>query len=135
MLFRRLLSLDVVIERPDLPWLATEAETVAHFEELGIQRATLPQRVYSGAVGGLGGGVAGHGGAERIGRDRSANGGGVRRERPRGGGSGVSLVIERCCGGDGGRVGSGDGGRHGSGDDHGECGQADRGRRRSPSST
>ena len=49
-LFRRLLSLDVVIERPDLSWLATEADTVAHFEELGIQRATLPQRVYSGAL-------------------------------------------------------------------------------------
>ena len=50
-LSRRLLSLDVVIERPDLPWLATEDEKVAHFEGLGIQRSTLPQRTYSGRAG------------------------------------------------------------------------------------
>ena len=49
--FRRLLSLDYVLERPELPWLATEHEKLAHFEGLGIKPATLPQRVYSGAVG------------------------------------------------------------------------------------
>ena len=48
--FRRLLSLDFVLERPDLPWLATEQEKVARFAELGIQPATLPQRVYGGAA-------------------------------------------------------------------------------------
>ena len=42
-LFRRLLSLDYVIERPDLPWLPTEAEKVAHFESLGIERGVLPR--------------------------------------------------------------------------------------------
>ncbi len=47
---RRLLSLDFVMERPDLPWLATEQEKVARFAELGIQPATLPQRVYGGAA-------------------------------------------------------------------------------------
>ena len=49
--FRRLLSLDFVMERPDLPWLATEQEKVARFAELGIRPATLPQRVYGGAAG------------------------------------------------------------------------------------
>ena len=48
--FRRLLSLDFVLERPDLPWLATEQEKVARFAELGIQPASLPQRVYGGAA-------------------------------------------------------------------------------------
>ena len=48
--FRRLLSLDYVLERPELPWLATEHDKLAHFEALGIERATLPQRLYSGAV-------------------------------------------------------------------------------------
>ena len=48
--FRRLLSLDFVLEHPDLPWLATEQEKVARFAELGIKRASLPQRVYGGAA-------------------------------------------------------------------------------------
>ncbi len=49
-LFRRLLSLDYVIEHPRLPWLATEQEKVAHFTGLGIPLSDLPQRTYKGAV-------------------------------------------------------------------------------------
>ena len=45
-LMRRLLSLDYLIERPSLTWLATEADKVQHFEALGISRATLPCRHY-----------------------------------------------------------------------------------------
>ena len=48
---RRLLSLDYVIERTGLPWLATEHEKVGAFEALGIERASLPVRVYRGAAG------------------------------------------------------------------------------------
>ncbi len=50
-LFRRLLSLDYVIEHTSLPWLPTEAEKVRVFEALGIERRHLPLRVYRGAVG------------------------------------------------------------------------------------
>ena len=50
-LMRRLLSLDYVIEHPSMPWLTTEAERVAAFESLGIERGLLPVRVYQGAVG------------------------------------------------------------------------------------
>ncbi len=50
-LLRRLLSLDHVIDRTDLPWLPTEAEKVAAFEALGIERGLLPVRVYRGAAG------------------------------------------------------------------------------------
>ena len=49
-LMRRLLSLDYVIEHAQLPWLATEAEKVAAFEFLGIERGLLPVRVYGGAA-------------------------------------------------------------------------------------
>ncbi len=49
-LFRRLLSLDHVIEHPCLPWLPTEQEKVAHFTGLGIPLSELPQRTYKGAV-------------------------------------------------------------------------------------
>ena len=49
-LMRRLLSLDYVIDRPGLPWLATEAEKVAAFEALDIDRGLLPVRVYRGAA-------------------------------------------------------------------------------------
>ncbi|MDE2762686.1 MAG: hypothetical protein F4086_19865 [Gemmatimonadetes bacterium] len=49
---RRLLSSDYVIEHPDLPWLPTEAEKVAAFEALGIERSAMPVRVYRGAAGG-----------------------------------------------------------------------------------
>ena len=48
-LMRRLLSLDYVIEHPDLPWLPTEPEKVAAFEALGIERELLPSRLYRGA--------------------------------------------------------------------------------------
>ncbi len=52
-LMRRLLALDYVLEHPGVPWLPTEAEKVAAFEALGIERGLLPQRVYRGALGGL----------------------------------------------------------------------------------
>jgi len=50
-LMRRLLALDYVLEHPRLPWLPTEAEKVAAFEALGIERRVLPQRTYRGASG------------------------------------------------------------------------------------
>lgn len=49
-LFRRLLSLDHVVRHPRLPWLATEAEKVAHFEARGIPRNQHPSRIYGGAA-------------------------------------------------------------------------------------
>ena len=49
-LMRRLLSLDYVLEHPDLPWLPTEPEKVGAFETLGIERG-LPSRLYRGAAG------------------------------------------------------------------------------------
>ena len=52
-LMRRLLALDYVLEYPDLPWLPTEAEKVAAFEALGIERRILPQRTYGGATGSI----------------------------------------------------------------------------------
>jgi len=45
-LFRRLLSLDVVLDRPGLPWLPTEQDKVAYFESLGIDPGILPKRTY-----------------------------------------------------------------------------------------
>jgi hypothetical protein len=53
MLMRRLLALDYVLEHPRLPWLPTEAEKVAAFEALGIERRVLPQRTYRGAAGNI----------------------------------------------------------------------------------
>ena len=50
-LMRRLLSLDYVLEHPDLPWLPTEPEKVGVFETLGIERHLLPSRLYRGASG------------------------------------------------------------------------------------
>ena len=52
-MMRRLLALDYVLEHPRLPWLPTEAEKVAGFGALGIERGLLPQRVYRGALDGL----------------------------------------------------------------------------------
>ena len=52
-LMRRLLALDYVLDRPRLPWLPTEAEKVAAFETLGIERRVLPQRTYRGATGNI----------------------------------------------------------------------------------
>jgi len=45
---RRLLSLDYVLEHPDLDWLPTVPERLAYFERLGIFRTVLPQRVHAG---------------------------------------------------------------------------------------
>ena len=50
-MLRRLLSLDYVMEHPELPWLPTEPEKVSFFESLGIDRSRIPRRVYQGAVG------------------------------------------------------------------------------------
>ena len=50
---RRLLSLDYVIERPDLDWLPTEDEKVAFCKHLDIGKDRLPKRVYTGAAGNL----------------------------------------------------------------------------------
>ena len=44
---RRLLSLDFVLDHPDLPWLPTEQEKVACFQQLGIEPGFLPCRIYS----------------------------------------------------------------------------------------
>ena len=49
---RRLLSLDFVLDHPDLPWLATEQEKVACFEQLGIDSELLPKRIYAGRANG-----------------------------------------------------------------------------------
>ena len=49
---RRLLSLDFVLDHPNLPWLPTEQEKVACFEQLGIDRALLPKRIYAGRANG-----------------------------------------------------------------------------------
>ena len=52
-LMRRLLALDYVLDHPRLPWLPTEAEKVAAFEALGIERRVLPRRTYRGATGNI----------------------------------------------------------------------------------
>ena len=50
-LLRRLLSLDYVLEHPELSWLPTEQEKVAFFDSLGIDRRRLPRRIYHGSNG------------------------------------------------------------------------------------
>lgn len=50
-LLRRLLSLDYVLEHPELPWLATEMEKVLYCRQWGIGPDRLPQRLYGGAAG------------------------------------------------------------------------------------
>ena len=50
-MLRRLLSLDYVLEHPQLPWLPTEQEKVAFFDLLGFDRRRLPRRLYHGAKG------------------------------------------------------------------------------------
>ena len=45
---RRLLSLDFVLDHPDLPWLPTEREKLACFQQLGIEPFLLPRRIYAG---------------------------------------------------------------------------------------
>ena len=51
LMLRRLLSLDYVLERPQLPWLPSEPEKVAFFDLLGFDRRRLPSRLYQGANG------------------------------------------------------------------------------------
>ena len=48
---RRLLSLDYVLEHPELGWLPSEPEKVSRFEALGLERRVLPYRVYKGSRG------------------------------------------------------------------------------------
>ncbi len=43
-----LLSLDFVLDHPELAWLGTEQEKVACFQQLGIERGLLPCRIYAG---------------------------------------------------------------------------------------
>ena len=50
-LWRRLLSLDYVLEHPQSPWLPTEQEKVGCFEALGLDRRLLPHRVYRSKKG------------------------------------------------------------------------------------
>lgn len=50
-LWRRLLSLDAVIESPALPWLPTEQDKVRYFAGLGVDPELLPRRVYTGRTG------------------------------------------------------------------------------------
>ena len=45
---RRLLSLDYVLEHPELDWLPTESERLAYFQRLGISRTVLPHRLHRG---------------------------------------------------------------------------------------
>ena len=49
---RRLLSLDFVLDHPDLSWLPTEEEKVACFQQLGIEPWMLPRRIYAGQAKG-----------------------------------------------------------------------------------
>lgn len=42
----RLLALDCVVREPRLHWLPTEAEKVEAFESLGIEKRSMPKRVY-----------------------------------------------------------------------------------------
>ena len=48
---RRLLSLDYILEHPELAWLPTEPEKVRCFETLGLDLRMLPRRIYRGAAG------------------------------------------------------------------------------------
>ena len=48
-MYRRLLSLDYVLDHPKLPWLPTEGEKLTCFETLGVPREVLPFREYRGA--------------------------------------------------------------------------------------
>ena len=48
---RRLLSLDYVIEHPELEWLPTEEEKVWYCGDIGIPKDRLPKRIYTVAAG------------------------------------------------------------------------------------
>ena len=45
------MSLDYVIEHPELEWLPTEEEKVWYCGDIGIQKDRLPKRIYTGAAG------------------------------------------------------------------------------------
>ena len=49
---RRLLSLDAVLDHPEMAWLGTEQEKVACFEQLGIGPDLLPRRIFAGRARG-----------------------------------------------------------------------------------
>ena len=49
---RRLLSLDAVLDHPEMAWLGTEQEKVACFQQLGIGPDLLPRRIYVGRARG-----------------------------------------------------------------------------------
>ena len=51
-MWRRLLSLDYVLEPPPLGWLPTEQEKVLSMEELGLDRRIFPLRRYAGKAAG-----------------------------------------------------------------------------------
>ena len=51
-MYRRMVTLDYVLEHPELPWLGSEAEKLACFDKLEVPRRQLPRRVYQGAAGG-----------------------------------------------------------------------------------
>ena len=44
---------NLVLDHPELPWLGTEQEKIACFEQLGIERDLLPHRIYAGHAKGL----------------------------------------------------------------------------------
>ena len=48
---RRLLSLDYIIDHPDLHWLPTEDEKVEFCTHYGVPLNRLPQRIFGGAAG------------------------------------------------------------------------------------
>ena len=48
---RRLLSLDYVIEHPELEWLPTEEEKVFYCTGVGVPKNQLPKRIYGGSAG------------------------------------------------------------------------------------
>ena len=45
---RRLLSLDFVLDHPELAWLPTEQDKVACFQQLEVEPGMLPCRIYAG---------------------------------------------------------------------------------------
>ena len=45
---RRLLSLDYVLEHPELDWLPAESERLAYFQRLGVSPTVLPHRLHRG---------------------------------------------------------------------------------------
>ena len=47
-LMRRLLSLDYILEHPQQPWLTSEQDKVAVFDDFDIPRQALPRRYYTG---------------------------------------------------------------------------------------